>query len=502
MSLLGVDIGTTGAKAVVFDLAGNALATAYREYPLIHPNPGWIELDSETVWCLAKEAICEAVAEAGDSDPITAISFSVQGEAVTPLDKDGKALANAIVTFDNRTLPQSDWWAGTLGKERLFALTGQPLHPMYTINKIMWWRDNAPEVFAAAKHFLCFGDLALYRLGVEPLIDFSMASRTMAFDLKRKQWSAEILGMAQVSPDRLATPVPAGTVAGTISAEAAKELGLPANVKLVVGGHDQPCGALGSGILTGGEAVDATGTVECIAAAADEPVLTPAMLAGNHPCYHHVVADKYISLAFNFTGGSLLRWYRDVLGSQEMEEADTSGLDFYEILIGKAAGSPSPLLLLPHFTVTGTPWFDSHSKGALVGLSLATSKADIIKAMLEGITYEMRLNLDSLGQAGLPVSSIRAIGGGAKSSTWMQLKANIFNRPVSSLSVSEAACLGAALLAGSGTGQYASLAEAVAQTIKVTETVEPEPAEAAQYEERYQLYRDLYPTLKDYLHRL
>jgi len=502
MSLLGLDVGTTGCKAMVFNLEGRILGQGYQEYPLHYPQPGWAELDSEQVWGGVCNAIRAATAQAGKADPVRALAVSTQGEAVTPLDRAGRPLANTIVTFDSRTIPQSQWWEQAMGKEALFAISGQPLHPMYTINKIMWWRENAPELYAATWKFLCYGDLTSHRLGAEPVMDYSMACRTMAFDLNRKEWSRKILDLAEVDESCLPGVAPAGTVIGQVSEQMARELGLPAGVAVVTGGHDQPCGALGAGIIEPGVAMDATGTVECITPAFDHPVLTPQMLEYNYPCYCHVAPGMYVALAFNFTGGSLLRWYRDVLGKQERDEAEVSGLDVYDVMIGLAANGPASVFVLPHFTVTGTPWMDSRAKGAMLGLTLATSKGDIIKGLLDGITYEMRLNLDYLGAAGVRINKLRAIGGGAKSPTWLQLKANIFNRPVYALSVSEAACLGAALLAGWAVGEYRDLDQAVAATVQVTDTYAPQPQEVARYEESYQLYRQIYPTLRDLVHRM
>jgi xylulokinase len=242
--------------------------------------------------------------------------------------------------------------------------------------------------------------------------------------------------------------------------------------------------------------------VECITPIFDRAVLSPAMRENNYCCYHHVVPGLYATLAFNFTGGSLLRWYRDNLGAKEVEEAQVSGLDVYDIMIGKAAGGPSRLLVLPHFTMTGTPWFDAESKGAILGLTLSTGTDQIVKAILDGITYEMRLNLDRLAEAGVAVDGIRAIGGGAKSRTWMQLKANIFNRPVAALDVSEAACLGAAILAGVAAGEYPSAAEAADALVRVVETYEPQPGEVGRYAEQYGRYQRVYPALRELLHEL
>ena len=502
MSLLGIDVGTTGCKAIVFDPGGKILGQAYREYPHLYPRPGWVEMDSDEVWAAIKQAIAQAVSRAGGRDPVRALAVSSQGEGVTAIGRDGQALANSIVSFDNRTTAQSEWWERHLGKRALFAITGQPLHPMYTVNKIMWWRDNEPQLFEQAWKFLCYEDFTIFRLGAEPAIDYSLAARTMAFDVRAERWSRDVLDAAGVEPERLAAIAPSATVVGRVRDDLAQELGLPPGVAIVTGGHDQPCGALGAGIVEPRIAMDATGTVECITPACPELNLSDAMLESNYPCYQHVAPGMYVTIAFNFTGGSLLRWYRDTLGKQEREDAQAAGMEVYEMMIGLATAGPSPVMVLPHFTVSGTPWLDPYSKGAMLGLTLATTKGDIIKALLEGVTFEMRLNLEHLARAGVVVESLRAIGGGAKSPTWLQLKADIFDRPVSALSVSEAACLGAALLAGSAVGEYSSLQEAASQTVRVTRIYEPDPDMAARYDERYAVYQRLYPTLRELIHNL
>jgi xylulokinase len=506
MSLLGIDVGTTGCKAIVFRDDGAILGSGYREYPLLHPQPTWAELDPDDVWEATKESIREAVTRAGSGDPVKAIAPSSQGEAMTPIDRDGRPLANSIVSFDPRTAPQRDWWEQTWGKQRLFQITGMPLHTMYSLLKMQWVKENQPDVYRTAWKFLCYGDLTIYRLGGPPAIDYSMAGRTMAFDLKACRWSPEILSHADIDPALLPEPHPSGTPVGHVSASVAEELGLPVvdghGPLLVTGGHDQPCGALGAGITRPGIAMDATGTVECITPAFDHPVLTDGMLENNYCCYHHVAPGLYCTIAFSFTGGSLLRWYRDTFGDKEAEEARVSGLDVYEIILGKAGSHPSPLLVLPHFTVTGTPWFDPHSKGAILGLTLSTTKGEFVKGLVDGVTYEMRLNLDALEGAGVPISELRAIGGGAKSSIWMQVKADVFRRPVYSLDVSEAACLGAAILAGSACGVYGSVQEAADCVVCVKDKYEPREDVAALYDEKYRLFRRIYPALKDLLHEM
>lgn len=502
MSLLGLDLGITGAKAIVFDLEGRIMGQAYREYPLLHPQPGWAELDSIQVWEAAKECIREAVALACGADPVKALSVSCQGEAFTPVSKDRKVLGNAIVCLDQRNLAQHRWLEEHLGRERIFRITGMPLHPMYTLSKLVWLREHDPTTFSSTWKYLCYGDFALFMLGVEPAIDYSVAGRTMAFDVTRNEWSAELLELAGLSASHFAEAKPSGTAVGVVPREVAADLGLPEGVVACTGGHDQPCGALGAGIVREGIAMDATGTVECITPVLSKPVLSDQMLRNSYCCYSHVKRGMYITLAFTFTGGSLLRWYRDVLGHEEREAASRTGADVYGVILSKASSSPTGLLALPHFAGSGTPTFDAESKGAILGLTLETTKADLMQALLEGLTYEMKLNLERLDQAGVGIEELRPIGGGAKSEFWLQLKADVLERTVKSLHVSEAACLGAALLAGLGAGLYSSLDDAAQNVVRVKRSYEPDAQRSALYREVYDVYRDLYPAVASLLHRL
>ncbi len=502
MSLLGLDVGTTGTKAIVFSSEGEVLGEAYREYPLLHPRPGWQELDPRQVWQAVVEAVREAVHRAGNKDPVRAMACSVQGEAVTPIDEKGEPLANSIVTFDNRTVPQAEWWERELGAERIYEITGMPLHAMYTVNKIMWWKENMPEVFERAQKFLCYGDFVLYKLGCEPVMDHSMAARTMGFDVRERKWSEEILERAGIPVEKLPATAPSGTEVGRISDSAAEELGLPKGVVAVTGGHDQPCGGLGAGVIESGVCMDATGTVECLLPAFSEPVMTEKMRRNNFPCYPHVHPELWVTIAFNFTGGSLLRWCRDELLKEVKERAQREGRSAYAIFDEEIPDKPSNILVLPHFTVTGTPHLDTKAKGAIVGLTLETTRGEFLRALYEGVTYEMRLNLDLLEEAGVRVNELRAIGGGAKSEVWLRMKASIFGKPVKAMAVSEAACLGAALLAGVAVGEYQNLEEGVRATVKTAGVYEPDEKLKALYEERYQVYRQLYPRLREIAHRL
>jgi xylulokinase len=231
-------------------------------------------------------------------------------------------------------------------------------------------------------------------------------------------------------------------------------------------------------------------------------MLTDAMFAGFYPCYLHAIRDLYFTFALNHSGGILLRWYRDTLGGEEARAARAAGRDPYDALVESIGDGPSPVMVLPHFNGSGNPTCDTESRGAIVGLSLATTRGDIVKAILECLAFELKGNLDYWTAAGIDVRELRAVGGGAKSSRWLQIRADIMGRPVTTLRVREAACLGAALLAGTAAGLYSSLDEAIARTVRPGETYEPDQRKLLDYEARYAIYRDLYPALESLNGRL
>ena len=501
MSLMGLDVGTTGCKAVAFDHDGKILASAYREYPLLSPETGWFELDSNRVWEDIAKCIREVAAQT-QADPITTLCVSCQGEAVTPIDEDGNILDNAMVSFDARTAPQVSWWEENVGREKIFQTTGQPLASLFTALKLMWVRDNKPEVFKKAKYFLGYEEFVYYRCGLDPVTDYSLAGRTMLFDVPKMKWSREQMDHLGVSEDQFAVAKPSGTAIGTIGDAAAERLGLPKGVVAVTGGHDQPCQILGSGVIKPRLAAYGMGTVECIGPAFSELVLNDTMLNNNICCYHHAYPGLYIALVYNFTGGSAFRWVRDQLAHGEMQRAEQEGRDVYDIMTAEMPKEPTRLLVLPHFTTTGVPHFDNHSRGAIMGLTLDTTRQDLVRAVLEGITYELRMCIDLLDDAGVPVDELRATGGGAKSAPWLQIKADIMNRPIVVPAVSEAGCLGCAILGGVATGVYDSASQAVDHLVKIDREYTPNEANARRYAEMVELYKQIYPLNKSLFHKL
>ncbi len=501
MSLLGIDVGTTGCKAVAFDPAGKILATAYREYPLHSPHPGWAELDSKQVWNDVKSCMAE-VASNTNNDPVSALAVSCQGEAVTPVSESGEILGNSIVSFCARTEPYVQGWNEKFGRKRVFEVSGQPLASLFTALKLQWMRDNQPEILQKAKYILGFEDLVMFKLGMPPTTDYSFAARTMLFDLNTQDWNDEFLEFAGIERDKMPTLMPSGTLVGTVPDSIADEMGLPRGVQVVTGGHDQPCQMLGAGVTQTNVAAYGMGTVECIGPAFPHLMLNDTMLENNICCYHHTCPGLYIALTYNFTGGSLFRWYRDIFGEDEARRAKEQGKDVYDLLTEEASDKPTNILVLPHFTTSGVPHFDTRARGVFAGMRLDTTKGEMTRAVLEGITYEMRQCVELFHNAGGKIDILRATGGGAKSPYWMQIKADILGLPIAVPSVSEAGCLGCAILAGSATGVYTSIQEAAEHLAQIERTFEPNTENHKLYTERFECYKELYPRLREVFHKL
>jgi xylulokinase len=490
--MIGLDIGTTGCKTIVFNRDGQILGQAAREYAILVPQPGWAEQDAEAVWQLAWATLKEAVA-AASGDPPVALALSCQGEAVIPVDSEGSALCPAILGMDTRTGAENTWLITQFGPEELFNRTGMPVNTVNTLPKLLWLRQHEPAMWQTAHQFLLYEDFFLRRLGGQAVISHCLASRTQLYDLSTADWADDILAKCGIERERLAPLAPdGGGVVGILRPDLTRELGLSHEVQLVSGGHDQACAALGSGVVQPGLAMVSTGTAEVVEVAMAAPALDKTLHQSHISIYRHVVPGLFLTMTLNHSGGLLLRWYRDTLCQWQREQALAIGQDPYDLILADAPFGPTGLMVLPHFAGTG---LDVASKGAILGLTFSTTGATIAKAILEGLTFDLRVNLDLLRAAGININELHAVGGGARSPLWLQLKANICQVPLRVPRVTEAACLGAALLAGTATGVYPNLSAAVAQTVSLPQRIEPNPEQMTTYDKRYQLYRQVYPAL-------
>jgi len=495
MSIIGLDIGTTGCKAIVFSEDWQIVGQGKREYSILTPHTHWAEQDAELVWELAIESLAEAINQS-KANPPRAMALSVQGEAVIPVDKRGKPLRNAILGMDTRTTEENAWLAETFGAEELFNKTGMPIHTMNTLTKLLWLKKHEPNIWKAADKFLLYEDYFLRRLTGKASISHCLASRTQMYDLQSGCWAADILEKCGIDTGRLSELAPTtGGVVGSLDKDIAARIGISSNVLVVSGGHDQACAALGSGVIKPGLAMVSTGTAEVVEVAMASPVLGESLRRGNISIYRHVIPGLFLSMTLNHSGGLCFRWFRDTLGKEKLLEAEQTSKDAYDLMLTNSKPGPTDLMILPHFSGSGTPTLDTTSKGAFLGLTFATTQADIAKAILEGLTFELRVNFDLLRESGIEIKELHAVGGGALSDVWLQLKADICEIPLRIPQVTEAACLGAAVLASVGAGNYDSLKLAIKEAVVIDRKIVPCSKNVEAYRQRYKLYLKVYPKL-------
>ena len=494
MTLLGVDIGTTGCKAVVLAGDGLPLATAYREYPLSVPRPGWAELDPDEVW----EAVCATIREvtAVAPEPPRALAVATLGEAVTPIDAAGVALAPTMVSFDARGRGCLARLVAALGPERLRDLCGLAPQPHYSVAKWCWIAEEMPEVYRRAATLACFGELVAVRLGLPPVIDHTMAARTLAFDVAAGCWSPEILAAARIDAAKLPTPVPSGTVIGTVASAQGRDLGLADGAELVAGGLDQVCAAYGVGIGAepDGTAMLSLGTVVVLAGVlgADH---SSADTVPTVPTVPYMIPAARLAIAGSPAGGAVLRWYRDRFGAAEVAGTETVGVDvggaFFDRIVSAAADVETDIIALPHFAGSRTAFADSQATAALVGLTFATERRHVVRALLEGVALEAAVMAERLAEAGGSVATWRATGGGSRSPTWMQIFADVLERPVESTASADAAAVGAARIAGAAMGAGGGNLPG----LPVVARCEPEESRSRRYRSKLERYRGLYHAL-------
>lgn len=491
MSLLAVDVGSSRCKAVLFSAAGEILAHSAREYSPQFPRPAFAEINAFVFW----DALCATAREAttgAHHDSVAAMCIASHAETFVPVDANHQPLHPAILNMDTRATSEAAWLEEQLGLRHIFDLTGHIVHPMYPAAKILWLKRHCPEVFAAARRFLGVTDFLLARLGLPPCIDYSLASRFLLFDVRRACWSEEMLAAAGISADRLPLPVPAGTPAGKLAAEAAAQLGVPAGTAVVVGGHDQPCGALGVGVTKPGRVADSMGTYECLLASSPRPTLSDAAFAASLNSYPHVVPEQFVTLAY-FPSGIMVKWLHDLLygetGSGEASEEDYSQLE------ARAPAEPSGICVLPHLIGTCNPDFNPRARGTIFGLTPATSRGQLYKAVLEGIACELSQMAEILSRAVGDFTDVYSSGGGTHSPLGLKLRAALSGRRFHVMRCQEAVCLGAAMLAGVATRTYSTFAQAAAALVREEAVVAPDPALGAAYEFQLRQYRSLYPAL-------
>jgi xylulokinase len=502
--LLGIDVSTTGAKALLIDAAGKVIASATYEYPLSTPRPLWSEQNPQDWWQGTVSSVRAALDQAGlPGAAITAIGLTGQMHGLVLLNRAGEVLRPAILWNDQRTGPQCDEITRRAGGlARLLEWTGNAVLPGFTAPKLLWVRQHEPEVYERIAHLLLPKDYIRYRLTGELATEVSDASGTSLLEVVSRRWSAEMVNLLDIPAGWLPACMESVEISGWVSPQAAALTGLAAGTPVVGGGGDQAAQAVGSGVVCAGVISVTSGTSGVVFAHQDDYA---AEAQGRLHTFCHAVPGKWHVMGVMLSAGGSLRWFRDALGEPERSAALLTGEDPYDIITREAGRVPpgcDGLFFLPYLSGERTPHPDPQARGGFIGLTLRHTKAHLARAVLEGVTFGLADCLDLIRGLGVPVAQVRASGGGARSPLWRQIQADVFGAELALVNVTEGAAFGAALLAGTGAGVYASVEAAVDQTVHVVDRCAPGPAAAAVYRQAHRLYGELYPALRPIFARL
>ena len=491
MKIAGLDIGTTGCKLTVFEQSGTCLGKAYRDYP-VKRGKSEHEIDAEAILQGVFGVMKEMAKEHPDVAGIGVTSF---GETFVLADEKGKPLHPAMLYTDPRGKEECEQLQQKLEGSIIASISGLKPHEMYSLPKIMWLKRNKPELYAQAKHVFLMQDLVVFHLTGKAQIDYSMATRTMGFDIIALKWSEQLFELADVDMQLMSEPVPTGTSAGCILPEIAKITGFSDELQIISMSHDQVAATVGAGVFGSDRAADGAGTVQCVIPVYDEQPKLEVMYEGNYAVVPYVVPGKYVAYAFSYTGGALIQWCVDTLAKKEKEIAKEKGISVNELLEGEFT-EPTGLLVLPHFAGAATPYMDTGSKGVILGLTTATTINDIYRACMEAVVYEVMLNMEWMKDSGLHFEMLHATGGGARSEVWMQMKADMLNVPIMALETVDAGTVGSAMMTGIALGCYDDLDEAAEHMVHLKKVYNPNPEMHVKYVEQYERYRCLYNSVR------
>lgn len=496
-AFLGVDIGTSGAKALLIDAAGAVLCEGAAAYSLSTPYPLWAEQDALDWWAGFVVAVRAALAAAPPAARVAAIGLTGQMHGLTLLDRHGVPLRPAILWNDQRTAAQCDLLTERAGgAAKVIERTGNPVLPGFTAPKLLWVRRHEPDVWVRIDKALLPKDYVRFRLTGAACSDVADASGTSLFDVEQRRWSAEMCAAAEVSPYWLPSVCESQVVCSHVSATAAAEVGLPAGTPVVAGAGDQAAQAIGAGTLRGGDVSVTIGTSGVVFAASDSFRVDPH---GRLHAFCHAAPGRWHLMGVMLSAGGSLRWGRDALAAGEREQARAKGRDVYELLAELAARAPvgcEGLSFLPYLCGERTPYADPRVRGAFVGLTLRHAKEHVMRSIFEGVSFGLRDSLELVRELGAAPRQIRVSGGGGRSEFWRQMLADVFNTAVAPLQHEHGAAFGAALLAAVGVGRFQNIEAACTNCVRIGPPVAPRPGTRDDYERAYQRYRALYPALR------
>lgn len=492
--LMGIDISTTGAKALLIQTDGSVIATATTELPCYTPQPLWSEQNPEDWWDGAVNSIQQLLTKTGiDTSDILAIGLTGQMHGLTLLDENGKVLRPAILWNDQRTARQCDDIRAIFGKEHLIQVTGNDALTGFTAPKILWVRDYEPEVYAKVKHILLPKDYVRYQLTDDFATDRADGAGMILIDIKTRDWSAELLEALDIPGDWLPKTYEGTEITGRVTKNAAMLTGLKAGTPVVGGGGDQAAGAVGMGAVASGVVSLTLGTSGVVFAATEQPYIEPD---GRLHAFCHSVPGRWHLMGVMLSAAGSLRWYHD----------EFAGGSSYDELIQPAAVIPAGsegLYFLPYLTGERTPHPDPLARGAFIGATVRHQKAHFTRAVLEGVAFGLKDSFELIKSAGLEnIKQVRISGGGAQSPVWRQILADVLDVELVTINTAEGGAFGAALLAGVGANIWDSVDQACAETISLTGTTSPDPLSVAAYQKHYQVFKQLYPALKDIFHTI
>lgn len=521
MKIAGLDIGTTGCKLTVFDDKGKYLGKSYQDYPVQRTNVH--EIDAEKIF----DAVLSVIKEmAGQYPDIAGIGVTSFGETAVLVGENGRVLLPSMLYTDPRGKEEcqellrkigsihspekrrgcSADGVAEAGNHAIAAITGLRPHEMYSLPKLMWVRNHRPEIWNQVMHVFLIEDYIVWKLTGKAQIDYSLATRTMAFDISRFSFSKELLDTAGISPSLFSQPVRTGTPAGKILLEVAEKTGMGINTIIVSAAHDQVAAAIGAGAFSADVMVDGAGTVECMTPIFKGIPNPDIMYEGYYSVVPYVIPGTYVCYAFSYTGGALIQWCTDTLMKKEKEIAEKAGLSVNEYLEHayseleesglRKKNEPTGLLVLPHFAGAATPYMDTGSKGAILGLTCGTTAAEIYRACMEGVVYEMVINRSKLDGSGIRCTKMNATSGGAKSALWMQMKADMLNIPITALATSDAGTVGCAMLTGIAAGVFCNLQDAAVHMVEEKETYFPNYERHEKYMKVFERYKGVYDAVR------
>ena len=488
--LIGLDIGTSAAKGILITEDGDIVGHADSSYPVSNPRAGWSEQDPEDWWRETVEVLRELKEQADSSAAeLAGLSFSGQMHSSVFLDAEDEVIRPAILWSDTRTDQECQEIEKRVGgRKSLVEMTGNRALEGFTAPKVLWLKNNEPDNYKKVKSLLLPKDYIRYRLTGEKAMDLSDAAGTLLFDVENRDWNDGLLELLEIDRSMLPPPVESTAVAGNITEKAAEITGLPAGLPVVTGGADNACGAAGSGMVRQGQLMVSIGSSGVVLAPAEDYKADPE---GKVHLFNHSSPGKYYYMGVMLAAGQALSWCRDNVLPPNWD---------YDTINEKAASVPpgsENLIFLPYLNGERTPHADASARGVFFGLSALHDRSHMARSVMEGVTFGLRDSLELIEERGIEVDSVRAIGGGARSELWQQIIADIMDKTVELLAVEEGPAYGAALIAGVGVDILPSLEWAEKELIEVEKTVEPLAKNVNKYNELYNIYRRLYPSLKE-----